>query len=441
MNQHHHYEKEERDYLSSLQAVRERCFKVQEIAVKNKLHHFNIDSSKLQDIVQLVISLLKRDYYDFDSQQLQIPSHGRWRHFDAGGCARIQALLIDPWTKMGVDSLEQTRRILDLFVIAVLLDLDPSQGYSYQESTHHRIYKKREGMAIAILEMFMNGVFSINPEEPHRVDSEALMQLTLDDLLSGLKTTSDELIGIEDRFELLKHLAQVLQVRTDYFGGQEGFMPRPGNMMDYLLNHPTTIKTKKGPLIRLETLWPIVFEMGELWTVQSDYSNGDVWSCCSNDNLLVPIHKLSQWMIYTLIEPMEKLLGAVIEGTEQLTPLPDYANGGLLIDTGLITLKSQDYERGIENYRQHTNLLGQSKVEMIPMFDISDSAIIEWRALTIAYLDLVCDRVRAALKLTRKALSLTQLIEGGTTSAGRELAELSRPNTQQPPILIKVCIQ
>jgi hypothetical protein len=32
-------------------------------------------------------------------------------------------------------------------------------------------------------------------------------------------------------------------------------------------------------------------------------------------------------MVYSLIEPMEKLLGAVIEGTEQLTPLPDYSNG------------------------------------------------------------------------------------------------------------------
>ncbi|KAI9483870.1 MAG: hypothetical protein EXX96DRAFT_560028 [Benjaminiella poitrasii] len=436
---------EEQEYLSSLQAVRERCFKVQEVAVKDKLQHFNVDSGKLQDIVQLVISLLKRDYYDFDAQQLKIPSHGRWRHFDAGGCARIQALLIDPWTKLGIDPLEQTRRVLDLFVIAVLLDLDPSQGYSYQESVHRRIYKRREGVAIAVLEMFMNGVFSVHPDEPHRVDSEALVQLTLDDLLSGLKTTEEELVGIKDRFDMLKNLAQVLQHRSDYFGGEKESMPRPGNMMDYLLNHSTTIKTKRGPLIHLETLWPIVFEIGEMWTVQSASSDGkaghaslgDVWPCQSGIDLLVPFHKLSQWMIYSLIEPMEKLLGAIIEGTEQLTPLPDYANGGLLIDTGLITLKRQDYERGIENYRQYTSLTGQPKIEMIPMFDMSDPVVVEWRALTIAYLDLVGDRVRAALQLTRKALPLTQLIEGGTTSAGKELAELSRPNTQQPPILIK----
>lgn len=109
--------------------------------------------------------------------------------------------------------------------------------------------------------------------------------------------------------------------------------------LDYLLSHPTTIKTKKGPLIQLETLWPIVVEIGEMWTVQDDEKCrggtaglGDVWSCPSlgEGNQLVAFHKLSQWMVYSLIEPMERLLGAVIEGTEQLTPLPDYSNGKLL---------------------------------------------------------------------------------------------------------------
>lgn len=103
--------------------------------------------------------------------------------------------------------------------------------------------------------------------------------------------------------------------------------------IDYLLSHKTTIQTKKGPLIHLETLWPIILEIGELWTVEDkhscyggSYGLGDVW-LCTTINQMVPFHKFSQWMLYSLIEPMEKLLGAVIEGTEQLTPLPDYFNG------------------------------------------------------------------------------------------------------------------
>ncbi|CAO3632431.1 unnamed protein product [Mucor fragilis] len=385
-NNHTHHKNNE--YLLSLHAVRERCFKVQEAAVKNKLQHFDIDTSKLQDMVQFVISLIKRDYDD----PSQIPAHGRWRHFDAGGRPRIQTL-INSWASLGIDATEQTRRVLDLFTIGVLLDIDPNQSYSFRETSTNRLYKRREGIAIAILEMFMAGTFSINPNQPHRVDSEALARLTMDDLLAGFKTdTSTLLIGLQDRFDLLQHLAQAIQRRPDYFGGEEGLVPRPGNMM------------------------------GEIWTVE-DASNckggtfqlGDVWPCAAlgDKDQMVPFHKLSQWMVYSLIEPMEKLLGAVIEGTEQLTPLPDYANGGLLMDTGFITLKKQDYERGIENYRENSRLPGQPKVEVAPMFEMSDPVVVEWRALTTAYLDLVADRVRASLRMSKKTLSLTQLIEGG----------------------------
>ncbi|GAN04965.1 conserved fungal protein [Mucor ambiguus] len=425
-NNHTHHKNNE--YLLSLHAVRERCFKVQEAAVKNKLQHFDIDASKLQDMVQFVISLIKRDYDD----PSQIPAHGRWRHFDAGGRPRIQTL-INSWASLGIDATEQTRRVLDLFTVGVLLDMDPNQNYCFRETSTNRLYKKREGIAIAILEMFMAGTFSINPNQPHRVDSEALARLTMDDLLAGFKTdTCTSLIGLQDRFDLLKHLAQVIQRRPDYF--------------DYLLCHPTTIKTKKGPLIHLETLWPVILEIGEIWTVEDannckggTFQLGDAWPCAAlgDQDHMVPFHKLSQWMVYSLIEPMEKLLGAVIEGTEQLTPLPDYANGGLLMDTGFITLKKKDYERGIENYRENSLLPGQPKVEVTPMFEMSDPVVVEWRALTTAYLDLVADRVRATLRMSKKTLSLAQLIEGGTTSAGRELAEISRPNTQEPPIVIK----
>lgn len=88
----------------------------------------------------------------------------------------------------------------------------------------------------------------------------------------------------------------------------------------------------------------------------------------------------------------------------------------MLIDTGFITLKDQDYERGIENYRENALLPGQPKVEVAPMFEMSDPVVVEWRALTTAYLDLVADRVRATFGMSKKLLSLTQLIEGGTTS-------------------------
>ncbi|KAG0167819.1 hypothetical protein DFQ28_005530 [Apophysomyces sp. BC1034] len=434
------------EYLLSLRAVRERCFRVQEVAAQNQLHHFDVDHGKLKDVVQIVVSLIKRDFAD----PSRIPAHGRWRHFDVGGRPRIQTL-INAWASLGQDALEQTRRVLDLFVVAVLLDLEAGHTWSYREKTTGRVYKRTEGVAVAVLELFTSGVFSSQASDPHRVDSEALRKLTIETLRQGLQVSaSNVLVGLEDRLALLHHLGAVLQDRPNYFGS--GPIPRPGNLMDYLLEHPTTIKTKKGPLIPLETLWPVVQDMGEFWAADDDAGKGgtrglgDVWPCPAiqsknahqSTDHFVAFHKLSQWLVYSIVEPMEKLLGATIEGTDLLTPLPDYRNGGLLMDTGFITLKKKDYERGLENYRQNALLPGQPKVEIAPMFEMCDPVVVEWRALTTAYLDLVAEKVRETLKLSRKKLRLTQLIEGGTWSAGRELAEISRPNTQEPPIVIKI---
>lgn len=73
-----------------------------------------------------------------------------------------------------------------------------------------------------------------------------MSKLTLDTLLSGFQTKS--LTGLQDRLELLKNLASVLQNRPDYFGGEEGHVPRPGNMMG-------NINKKKGVNVCLFTLY------------------------------------------------------------------------------------------------------------------------------------------------------------------------------------------
>lgn len=86
------------------------------------------------------------------------------------------------------------------------------------------------------------------------------------------------------------------------------------------------------------------------------------------------------------------------------------------MDTGFITLKQPDLERGLDQYRQNSLLPGQPKFEVAPMFEMSDAVVVEWRALTVAYLDIVAERVRETLNLDRKRLNLSQLIQGGTWS-------------------------
>ena len=50
-------------------------------------------------------------------------------------------------------------------------------------------------------------------------------------------------------------------------------------------------------------------------------------------NGLVPFHKLSQWLSYSLIEPLQEA-GIAVTEIDGLTGLPEYRNGGLFIDFG-----------------------------------------------------------------------------------------------------------
>ena len=85
-----------------------------------------------------------------------------------------------------------------------------------------------------------------------------------------------------------------------------------------------------------------------------------------------------------------------------------------MIDTGFIALKKEDYERGVEMFHRNSLLPGQPKVEVIPMFDISDPVVIEWRALTTAYMDILSEQVRTVLRVEKKTLRLSQIIQSGT---------------------------
>jgi hypothetical protein len=55
---------------------------------------------------------------------------------------------------------------------------------------------------------------------------------------------------------------------------------------------------------------------------------------------LAPLHKLSQWLTYSLIEPMERA-GIEVTEIDGLTGLAEYRNGGLFIDTGVLALRDR----------------------------------------------------------------------------------------------------
>ncbi|TKA24594.1 hypothetical protein B0A50_06354 [Salinomyces thailandicus] len=425
-------------YLRSIYAVRERSKFVLDKAKRNQLRHFTVDMSKFSDTANYVVAIIKRDFDDYSS----IPPHGRWQHFEVGGRPRVDQLMAS-WPST-VDAQERTRRLLDLFLVSVLLDAGAGTKWQYKSKESGRTYKRSEGLAVASLEMFKMGLFSSNPNQPFQVDSGGLKKLTSDKMAKGLQVMPENPIdGLEGRTNLLIRLADAL-LNQEIFGLEA----RPGNMLDYLLAHPST-HVSAVPIVPLPTLWTTLMDgLSTIWpntrTRIDGMPLGDAWPCASMPSHptqpwenIVPFHKLTQWLTYSLMVPMQKLANVHFVGVELMTGLPEYRNGGLLVDTGLLTLKPEDAKRGLEQYQMNATRQGQPNVEVVPLFTADDDVIVEWRALTVGFLDMLLDEVNQLLGLSgEKKLNLAQMLEAGTWKGGREIAEVSRPNTKEPPIMI-----
>lgn len=103
-------------------------------------------------------------------------------------------------------------------------------------------------------------------------------------------------------------------------------------------------------------------------------------------------------------------------GSDLLTGLPEYRNGGLLIDMGLLSLKEADMERGLRSFKENAQIKGQPNMEVVPLFSTDDDVIVEWRAATVGFLDELLDEVNTQLGLTgaEEQLTLAQMLEAGT---------------------------
>lgn len=426
-------------YLRSIYAVRERSKLVLEKAKRNQLRHFNVDMSKFPDTAQYIVSIIKRD---FAPDYHTIPPHGRWQHFEVGGRPRVDQLM-QTWPST-VDSQERTRRLIDLFLVSVLLDAGAGTKWQYKPKESGKVFRRSEGLAVASLEMFKMGMFSSKPDEPYQVDSEGLKKLTTEKMARGLQVTDENPIdGLVGRTNLLICLGDAL-LNQEIFGPEA----RPGNMLDYLLAHPST-HANPIPIIPLPTLWDTLMNgLSAIWPATRTQIDGvplgDAWPCGSMPSRpnnpwenIVPFHKLTQWLTYSLMVPMQKLANVHFVGVELMTGLPEYRNGGLLVDTALLTLKPDDAARGLEQYQMNATRQGQPNVEVVPLFTADDDVIVEWRAVTVGFLDELLAEVNLLLGLSgEEKLSLAQMLEAGSWKGGREIAEVSRPNTKEPPIMI-----
>ena len=142
-----------------------------------------------------------------------------------GGRPRINQLL-QSWPSR-IDAQERTRRLIDLFVVSVLLDAGAGNEWSYRSKESGKVFSRSEGLAVASLEMFKSGLFSSDPTEPCQVDGAGLKKITVEVLAKAMQHSDENpLAGIEGRTGLLVRLSEALN-NQDFFGVDA----RPGNML------------------------------------------------------------------------------------------------------------------------------------------------------------------------------------------------------------------
>jgi hypothetical protein len=401
------YTPEDLSYLLSPQAIRERARMLYQAALDGKTH-FQVRPEKVSEVAKYVTAVTLANY-----PKLEIPFHSRWGHFQVGGIDRLRELN-EHLKSLSLE--ERTRAKLDLVIVSVLLDAGSGPGWKYQEASSGKTFDRSEGLAVASFRMFMNGDFSSDPAHPLRADARKLMSLTSAALSKGFQVSeTNPLAGVEGRLKLLQELGRVAQNDRVHF--PSGGDARPGHIADFCRS-----QAKNGKLPAPTLLLAVLQGLGPIWPGRIQLGSthlGDVWSHPllgepTSVKSLIPFHKLSQWLTYSLIEPLIES-GLTIEGVENLTGLAEYRNGGLLVDRGLIELRDP-------------NLLKQKHRPDSPL-------IIEWRALTVVLLEKIAEDVRRELKMTEQNLPLAKVLEGGTWWAGRKAAKELRQDGG-PPIQV-----
>lgn len=376
-----------------------------EIGRSERLPHFRVDPVQLGPTADFVAGVIRDNYSD-----LKVPLHARWRHFVVGGR--------DLWAEIDQaaqwpDANARARAAFDLAIVSVLLDAGAGPDWRYSDAVTGAVVSRSEGLALASLRMFQAGLFSSDPRRPLRADADRLVRLSSEDLAKGFQVSAtNPLAGLDGRAALLARLGRAIRDNPKVFAKRDTV--RPGGLFDHLAGLAED-KILPAPAI----LHALLLHLGPIWPARltlGGVSLGDTWrhSAIKRGDVtdgLVPLHKLSQWLSYSLIEPLRDA-GIAVSEIDGLTGLAEYRNGGLFVDSGVIALRDP------------------AQAELPQQVD--SELVVEWRALTVALLDRLAPLVRDRLGVTPQKFPLGALLEGGTWAAGRRIAREKRADGGPP---------
>jgi len=394
--------------LLSAAAVRQSAQRMLALAQSDALEDWRVNIGRLPDTADFVARVV-RDRYP----RLDPPVHSRWRHFAFGGRDLWREIIAArPWPSPAAAA----RAALDLVLTSVLLDAGAGPDWHYVDAATGIRAARSEGLALASLRWFESGGLSDDPADPLRVDAAALRRVDAQRIRTAFQVTeANPLLGAEGRAALLNRLGSAVQAQPAVFALADS--PRPGGLFDALGS-----RAASRPLPATDILATVLEALGGIWHDRPTLDGvplGDCWphpAFHGNDasDRYVPLHKLSQWLTYSLIEPLESA-GVAVCRVDELTGLAEYRNGGLFVDGGVLV--PRDGRAASRHYA------------------VSDPFVVGWRALTVALLDRIAPLVGARLGLTPAEFPLGKVLEGGTWAAGRLMAREKRPDGG-PPFLI-----
>jgi hypothetical protein len=391
--------------LLSAAAVRGTARRILTLALDSSLEDWAVVMDRLPGTADFVARVV-RDRYP----TLHPPLHARWRHFVFDGR--------DLWKETAAvrtweSSAAAARAAFDLAITSVLLDAGAGPEWRYRDPVSDLIAVRSEGLALASLRWFERGGLSDDARDPLRADAAALGRIDARAVDAAFQSTDGNLLqGAHGRAALLNRLGSAMLARPDLFARAD--LPRPGGLFDVLL-----ARASGGRIPAAVILEVLLDGLGSIWPnrpLLDGVPLGDCWPhpALRSDrpvDRFVPLHKLSQWLAYSLIEPLESA-GLTVVDVGGLTGLAEYRNGGLFVDMGV--------------------LVPRDPGAFSRLHDVSDPFVVGWRAATVALLDEVAPLVATRLGLTTDEFPLARVLEGGTWAAGRLLARERRAAAGPP---------
>jgi hypothetical protein len=394
--------------LLSAAAVRSTARRVLTLALDRSLDDWSVELDRLPATAEFVGKVV-RDRYP----TLHPPFHARWRHFVFDGR--------DLWSAIAArrsweNPAAAARAAFDLAITSVLLDAGAGPEWRYHDSATGLTAARSEGLALASLRWFERGGLSDDRRDPLRADAAALRRLDARAVDAAFQSGDGNLLqGASGRAALLNRLGSALLSRPDLFALAD--LPRPGGLFDVL-----SARASQGRLAAATILEVLLEGLGSIWPnrpVLDGVPLGDCWPYPAlrgerPADGFAPLHKLSQWLAYSLIEPLENA-GLTVVDVGALTGLAEYRNGGLFVDMGV--------------------LVPRDPAAFSRTYSVSDPFVVGWRSATVALLDEIAPLVAAQLGLAAEEFPLPRVLEGGTWAAGRLIAR-ERRATAGPPFQI-----